>query len=147
MKLLKKILVMVPVVFTLVGILTFVMTYKNIGLSDGFVAQWLTSTLWAATTMAPIGFVMAALISKVVAVLQPKARDAIKNTVIGISMAVIMEGFMAAVTTINNVPYKSMATFVVYWWQAFILALPVGLLISVFMTLTVKPRLERFMAS
>ncbi|BBN83277.1 hypothetical protein PA25_32620 [Pseudoalteromonas sp. A25] len=147
MRLFKKILVMVPVVFTLVGILTFVMTYQNIGFSNSFVEQWLTSTIWAATTMAPIGFVMVAIISKVVNALLPKTRDVIKNAVIGISMAIVMEGFMAAVTTINNVRYVSLEAFVDYWWQAFIIALPVGLLISVFMTLTVKPRLERFMAN
>ena len=147
MKLLKKILVMVPLVFTLVGILTFVMTYQNIGFTSGFIEQWLTSTLWASTTMAPIGFAMVTIISKIVEFLMPSSREVTKNAVIGISMAIVMEGIMAAITTINNITYTSMGEFSGFWLQAFIVALPVGLLISVFMTLTVKPRLERFMAS
>ncbi|WP_462173963.1 DUF2798 domain-containing protein [Pseudoalteromonas xiamenensis] len=147
LNLLRKMLVLVPLIFTLIGILTFVMTYQNIGFSNAFVEQWLTSTLWAATTMAPIGFVMVTIISKVVGTLIPNTREVTKNTVIGISMAIIMEGIMAVVTTINNVHYTSIIEFSGAWWQAFIVALPVGLLISVFMNLTVKPRLERFMAS
>ncbi|MDP4489500.1 MULTISPECIES: DUF2798 domain-containing protein [Pseudoalteromonas] len=147
MNLIKKVLVAAPMVVALVGILTFVMTYQNIGFTNRFVEQWLTSTLLSATTIAPIGFAMVMVISKVAESLMPNTAKIIKNTVIGISMAIIMEGIMAAVTTINNVPYRSMSEFINTWFHAFTIALPVGLLISVFMTLTVKPRLERFMAS
>ncbi|ODB37542.1 hypothetical protein BB427_13085 [Pseudoalteromonas sp. BMB] len=147
MNLVKKVLVAAPMVVALVGILTFVMTYQNIGFTNRFVEQWLTSTLLSATTITPIGFVIVMVISKVAESLMPNTAKIFKNTVIGISMAIIMEGIMAAVTTINNVPYRSMSEFINTWFHAFTTALPVGLLISVFMTLTVKPRLERFMAS
>ena len=63
MKIVKKILVMLSLVFTLIGILTFAMTYQNIGFNEQFFEQWLTSTLWSVTTMAPLGFLMIAIIS------------------------------------------------------------------------------------
>lgn len=147
MKFIKKLFVMVPLVFTLVGILTFVMTFQNLGFVDGFFEQWLSSTIWSSVTMAPLGFLMISLVSKAVEVIMPNTREVLKNAVIGVSMAIIMESFMAFVTTMNNVAHASGTEFLNFWWQAFLIALPVGLMISVIMTLTIKPRLERFMAS
>ncbi len=146
-KMIKKLLIMVPLVFTLVGILTFVMTFQNLGFVDGFFNQWLSSTVWAATTMAPLGFVMVALVGKAVSMFLPKASERIQNTVIGILMAIIMEGFMALVTTINNLSGVTGLAFFTQWWHAFLIAIPVGLMISMVMTLAIKPRIERFMAS
>ncbi|WP_197480499.1 DUF2798 domain-containing protein [Marinomonas sp. SBI22] len=55
-KLLKKIAIVASIIVTLVGSLTFVMTYQNIGFNDNFVRQWLSSLALAALSMAPIGF-------------------------------------------------------------------------------------------
>ncbi|WP_238322827.1 MULTISPECIES: DUF2798 domain-containing protein [Pseudoalteromonas] len=78
MNLIKKVLVAAPMVVALVGILTFVMTYQNIGFTNRFVEQWLTSTLLSATTIAPIGFAMVMVISKVAESLMPNTAKIIK---------------------------------------------------------------------
>ncbi|MDF2179705.1 DUF2798 domain-containing protein [Aliiglaciecola sp. CAU 1673] len=147
MKLVKKLMVLIPLVLVLIGILTFAMTYKNIGFSDRFFEQWLTSTVWSAATMAPLGFLMIAIVSKLVSISLPSASEFMQNTTIGVLMAVIMEAAMALVTTVNNVGMASLTELMGHWWPAFIVALPVGLLISVFMSLVIKPRLERFLES
>ncbi len=147
MRIVKKTLVMLSLIFTLIGLLTFVMTYQNIGFNEQFFEKWLTATLWSATTMAPVGFLMIAIISKIVSIALPKATESKQNFVIGVSMAVIMESIMALVTTINNIDVKTVTELTVYWWQAFVIALPLGLLISLIMSLFVKPKLERYMAN
>jgi len=147
MKFVKKILVMSLLVISLISILTFAMTYQNIGFNELFFEQWLASTFWSATTMAPLGFVMIAIISKVVSIALPRAAESKQNFIIGILMAVVMESFMALVTTINNVGILTITELAGYWWHAFLIALPLGLVISLLMTLFVKPRLERYMAS
>jgi hypothetical protein len=147
MKIIKKALVMLSLIFTLIGLLTFAMTYQNIGFNEQFFEKWLTSTLWSATTMAPLGFIMIAIISKLVSIALPKATESRQNFVIGVSMAVIMESIMTLVTTINNIDINTVTELTIYWWQAFVIALPLGLLISLIMSLFVKPRLDRYMAS
>lgn len=147
MKIIKKALVMLSLIFTLIGLLTFAMTYQNIGFNEQFFEKWLTSTLWSATTMAPLGFIMIAIISKLVSIALPKAIESRQNFVIGVSMAVIMESIMTLVTTINNIDINTVTELAIYWWQAFVIALPLGLLISLIMSLFVKPRLDRYMAS
>jgi hypothetical protein len=150
-KLFKKVAIILSLIITLVGSLTFVMTYKNIGFGEQFVGQWLSSLLLAATTMAPLGFLMVALITKLVSVVMPTASENKRNFVIGLSMALIMESFMALVTTINNLGFPEHGTLVNQWlqdWgQAILIALPFGLVTSLMMTLFVKPKLERLMAS
>jgi hypothetical protein len=61
-------------------------------------------------------------------------------------MAVIMESIMAIVTTINLHGFLLPSEFVDYWGATFISALPAGLIISVLMSLVIKPRLAVFWA-
>ncbi len=42
-KLLKKIVIILSLITTIIGSLTFVMTYMNIGFGNDFLSQWLTS--------------------------------------------------------------------------------------------------------
>jgi hypothetical protein len=146
-KMAKKILVVVPLVLTLIGSLTFVMTYQNIGFGELFLYQWIESTLLVATTMAPLGFLMIAVISKMVVLVLPKASEAKRNVVIGVTMALVMESIMALVTTLNNTGFPAISEFFTAWWSALIIALPLGLLISLLMTTFIKPKLERYLAS
>ncbi len=146
-KMAKKILVVVPLVLTLIGSLTFVMTYQNIGFGELFLYQWIESTLLVATTMAPLGFLMIAVISKMVVLVLPKASEAKRNVIIGVTMALVVESIMALVTTLNNIGFPAISEFFTAWWSALIIALPLGLLISLIMTTFIKPKLERYLAS
>lgn len=146
-KLLKKIAIVASIIVTLVGSLTFVMTYQNIGFTDNFVRQWLSSLALAALIMAPIGFLLMTLVSRFVKKCLPNTSDLKRNFVVGFSMAVIMESVMALVTTLNNLGMTNAAEFAQNWFGAFTLALPLGIFIALMMTLFIKPRLERYMAS
>ncbi|MGI2110434.1 DUF2798 domain-containing protein [Shewanella frigidimarina] len=145
-KIAKKILVTVSLILTLIGSLTFVMTYQNIGFGEKFFYQWIVSTLLAATTMAPIGFMMITVISKIALLIFPNVSEAKRNVAIGVAMALVMEGIMALVTTLNNIGFTALSELITAWWSALIIALPLGLLISLMMTTLVKPELERYLA-
>lgn len=146
-KLFKKIVIVASIVLTLVGSLTFVMTYRNIGFDDDFISQWLSSLALAAVVMAPIGFMMMSLISKLIKKILPNTADTKRNFIVGFSMAIIMESVMSLVTTFNNLGMTTHLEFAQNWWGAFILALPLGIFIALMMTLFIKPRLETYMAS
>ena len=146
-KLLKKIAIVASIIVTLVGSLTFIMTYQNIGFADNFISQWLSSLALAAVIMAPIGFSLMTLISYLAKRCLPNTSEVKRNFVVGFSMALIMESVMAVVTTYNNLGVSNAAEFAQNWFGAFILALPLGVLIALMMTLIIKPRLERYMAS
>lgn len=146
-KLLKKIVIVASIILTLVGSLTFVMTYQNIGFGESFLLQWLSSLLLAATIMAPTGFIMMTLVSRTIKRLLPHTAEMKRNFATGFTMAIIMESIMALVTTLNNLGISNTAEFMQNWWGAFTLALPLGLVIALMMTVFVKPKLEKFMAS
>ena len=62
-------------------------------------------------------------------------------------MALIMESVMAFVTATNNIGYADMGVFVTGWAEGLLAALPIGLTIMLIMSVTVKPKIERFLKS
>lgn len=146
-KLLKKIAIVASIILTLVGSLTFVMTYQNIGFTDNFVSKWLSSLALAAVVIAPIGFLLITLMGRIVKKCLPNSSDLTRKFAVAISMAVIMESVLAVVTTLNNLGMTDAAEFAQNWFSAFTLALPLGIFIGLIMTLFIKPRLEKYMAS
>ncbi|PMG15114.1 hypothetical protein BCU98_18810 [Vibrio splendidus] len=144
---LYKILVMMSLMLTIGGSLTAVMTYMNVGLGEAFIGNWLSSLALVVVIMMPMGAVMMALITKAVARVFTTYGEKVRNLIVGLSMAFIMESIMAFVTAANNIGFSDTAAFTSGWFNGFITALPVGLTIMVVMSMTVKPKLERFMKS
>jgi hypothetical protein len=95
----------------------------------------------------PIGVVMMTLVTKLVAKVLPNYGEKARNLVVGLIMAFIMESIMAFVTAANNIGFSDTSAFTSGWFNGFIAALPIGLTIMVVMSMTVKPKLERFMKS
>ncbi|WP_262501097.1 DUF2798 domain-containing protein [Pseudoalteromonas fuliginea] len=62
-------------------------------------------------------------------------------------MALIMESVMAFVTATNDIGYADMRAFVTGWAEGLLAALPIGLTIMLIMSVTVKPKIERFLKS
>ena len=62
-------------------------------------------------------------------------------------MALIMESVMAFVTATNTIGYADMRLFLNGWTEGLLAALPIGLTIMLIMSVTVKPKLERFLKS
>ncbi len=145
--LLKKLFVMSCVISFIVGSLTGVMTYVNMGYSETFFWDWFTSFLVAAVVMAPSGMVFMMLVSRFIGFLFGQLSAHTQNFIVGLVMAVVMESVMAVATAANNIGFADLSLFAVAWMKAFLVALPLGLVISVTMTLFIKPRLDKYLAS
>ncbi|MEZ9894739.1 DUF2798 domain-containing protein [Vibrio lentus] len=144
---LYKIMVMMSLMLTIGGSLTAVMTYMNVGFGEAFIGKWLSSLALVVVIMMPIGMVMMTLVTKLVAKVLPNYGEKARNLVVGLIMAFIMESIMALVTAANNIGFSDTSAFTSGWFNGFIAALPIGLTIMVVMSMTVKPKLERFMKS
>ncbi|WP_370980268.1 DUF2798 domain-containing protein [Agaribacterium sp. ZY112] len=143
----QKILVVMGMMSLIGGTLTAIMTAVNVGLSQNFLQHWLPSFTFAVLVMMPAGFILMTLMSKLADLLLSNANKTQRNIAVGIGMAFFMESVLAAVTTANNIGLTSSSAFLEAWSKAFIVALPFGLGMAVIMSLTLKPKLEAFMAS
>lgn len=142
----QKIGVIFGLVVTFGGFLTLLMTWKNIGFTDGFIGAWLSSFALCVLCIAPIGGVIAFIINRLVNLIFPSLSSVKKNIVFGLVVAVMMESIMAVVTTINLHGFMLIKEFVDFWLATFVSALPAGLAISVLMSLVIKPKLAAFWA-
>jgi len=61
-------------------------------------------------------------------------------------MAIIMESIIAVVLTVKNGSYESSVQFSQLFFNSLLFALPVGLTLSLVMTLFIKPKLEGYIA-
>ncbi|UPW17024.1 DUF2798 domain-containing protein [Agarivorans sp. TSD2052] len=145
--LIYKIMVVLVMMSLMGGTLTGVMTYINLGYTDTFFTDWLSSFLLAAVTVMPAGFLIMALLTKLIQSLLPDTKEQTRNLVIGISMALIMESAMAFTTTLNNVGVADMLVFIEAWWNGLLAALPVALSLMLVVSMTVKPKIENFLKS
>lgn len=144
---LLKVLVMIGLMSLIGGSLTAVMTYMNVGLGDTFVQQWLSSFALAALVMMPVGMGMMARITKLIAALMPNKSEPIRNLMVGLVMATVMESLLALITAANTVGFTDASNFAAGWFNGFIAALPIGLTIMIVMSLTIKPKIEKFLKS
>ena len=145
--LLHKILIMISIITFVGGGLTGVMTYMNVGYGAHFYNDWISSFLLAVTIMAPIGLIMMALANMLVKNLLPNSSELKKNLVISVFMAIIMESLMAFITAANNIGFAEHSEFIAAWLEGLLAALPIGLTIMLTMSVTVKPKLEKFLKS
>lgn len=144
---LLKILVMASLMTFIGGTLTGVMTYMNVGFGDSFVRSWVSSFTLVALVMMPIGFGMMTLMTKLIGALLPNQSETARNLLVGLVMAVIMESLMAFITAANNIGFSDTSAFTTGWFNGFLAALPIGLTIMIVMSLTIKPKIEKFLKS
>ncbi|WP_100636889.1 DUF2798 domain-containing protein [Marinomonas sp. ef1] len=142
----QKIAIIVSFVIAIGGSLTLLMTWKNIGFTDGFMGAWLSSFALCVLCIAPIGGVISVVTNSLVNKVFYTLSMTQKNIVFGFVMAVIMESIMAIVTTINLHGFLVLDKFIDLWGATFISALPAGLVISILMSLVIKPKLAVFWA-
>ncbi|WP_422382230.1 DUF2798 domain-containing protein [Marinicellulosiphila megalodicopiae] len=145
--LLYKIMVIISIVTVMAGSLTGIMTLVNLGYTDLFFINWLTSFALAVCFLVPSGFILMTANSYIVGKLLPNLSTFKKNLVVGVMMAIMMESIMAATTAASNIGFSDINLYADAWLNGFLTALPIGILLSVVMTITIKPKLEKFMAS
>ncbi|MCT8987960.1 DUF2798 domain-containing protein [Shewanella phaeophyticola] len=142
-----KILVVLAMMTIMGGSLIGLMTYINLGYSDTFFNDWLMSFLLAAVTVMPAGFIFMALFTYVAQRCLPNTSEKKRNIVVGVLMAITMESAMALSTAINNIGFSSHAALFNHWLEALLAALPLGLTLMIITSLTIKPKIERFLKS
>lgn len=86
------------------------------------------------------------LINKVLTVILPNVSSVKMNIVFGLCMAVVMESIMAMITTINVNGFSDWNHFIYVWVASLLIALPIGIMFSIILSLMIKPRLEIFWA-
>lgn len=143
----QKILVVMGMMSLMGGTLTGVMTYLNLGFSDTFLLDWLTSFSLAAVTIMPIGFTLMTLLTKLSEKVMSESTEAKRNLIVGIMMALIMESGMAFTTAVNNIGFSLTKAFLNSWFLSLIGALPVALVLMSIVSMTIKPKVERFLKS
>lgn len=143
----QKVVVMLGMISLMGGTITGTMTYLNLGLTDTFFIDWAKNFLTALVTVIPLGFMMMALLTKGAEKLLPnmvvKARDAL----VGIVMALIMESGMAFTSAYNHVGLDNQAEFFNAWKDGILGALPVALVLMITVSMTIKPKVEKFLKS
>jgi hypothetical protein len=142
----KKALIIIPIIMLVIGTLTAIMTWVNLAPSQKFLAAWSNSFLFSFVVMLPIGGFIFPLLNKVINSFFTTWSNIQKNLVHGFLMAVIMESMMALVTTLATHGYQSNHDFFSLFFNCLIYALPVGLTITSFISLVIKPRFEQYLA-
>ncbi|MDB1125044.1 DUF2798 domain-containing protein [Vibrio algarum] len=143
----QKILVMLGMISLMGGSITGTMTFLNLGFTDTFYIDWATNFLTALVTVIPLGFMMMALLTKGAEVLLPKVTEKVRDVLVGVSMALIMESGMAFISAYNHVGLDNQHEFVNAWMDGVLGALPVALVLMISISLTIKPKVEKFLKS
>ncbi len=141
-----KVLVVITMVSIMGGSLTGLMTYINAGYSPGFFNDWGRSFLGALMVM-PAGFLLMGLITRWVGKRMPDSPETTRNLVTGGIMACVMESAMAFATAVNTIGLSDYSQFLAGWLEGFLGALPLGLALMVTVSLTIKPKIEKFLKS
>lgn len=143
----QKILVIAGMMSLVGGTLTGIMTYVNVGVRESFWNDWLSSFAIAVPIMAPAGFLFMTLTGKFLQHVMPNGHKTLHQIITGFLMAFFMESILAVSTTASLLGFSDIAAFIDSWQQAFSAGLPFGLFIALLMSLALKPKLDRFMAS
>lgn len=139
-----KVLTVFAMMSLVSGSLTAAMTYMSIGFSENFLAEWLTTFLMAIAFLMPVGFTLMTVLTKGLQYFFPKLGDKKRGMIVGISMALIMESIMAFISTSNTIGFDNIALFKTEWLSTFVAALPIGILLMLFIATIVRPRIDQF---
>lgn len=143
----QKVLVMLGMVSLMGGTITGTMTYLNLGFTETFFADWATNFFTALVTVIPLGFTMMALLTKGAQKLLPNMAAKARDALVGIIMALVMESGMAFTSAYHSVGLENRADFVDAWMSGVLGALPVALVLMITVSMTIKPKVEKFLKS
>lgn len=141
----KKIAVIAAIVLIMTALLTSVMTWANHRNESSFLIAWLPSWGFSLLVMVPFGYLAMLVVSRFVASIASMLSEFQQNLLTGMLMAVVMESIMAMAVAIRLTGFSSALP--QYWVTSLLAGLPIALIFSVFMTITLKPWLERYLAS
>jgi hypothetical protein len=101
----------------------------------------------SALIVAPLGGVFSWLVQLLVNRFFGNLLVIVRNLIFAAGMAILMESVMAISSTINTVGLTSVTEMMHTWLLCFAVAFPFGLGFSVLMSRSLKPKIERILAS
>ena len=142
----KRVTIMFLVMLLMVGSITAIMTIANLEDSQRFLNVWLNAFLFTFLVLIPTGGCVFIILSKLINQWCSAWSVVQKNLLQGLLMAIAMESIMAATLTLKSGVYESLTHFFILFFNSLLYALPVGITLSLIMTLVVKPKpkLEQF---
>lgn len=142
---LKKIAIVLAV-FTLIGgPLSGVATWANVGLNDSFLSNWWWSFVKSLVVMLPAAWLIMFVVDGFSERYLSAWKGLKRKLISGIIFGFMMQGVVTAVTTASNVGFNPLSDYLSAWAVGFATALPIGVTISIVMTIWIRPRLERIM--
>lgn len=137
--LIQKIAILFAVMSVVAGILTGLMTWANTGFSESFLPNWGISYLKAVFVLLPLAFFLMGLFGKLLSRLLPGLAPLKQRILLGFIMAMLMQSLMALMTAGTEAGFADMALVWQLWTNAFVTAFPVGLVLALTLTTTVRP--------
>lgn len=121
-------------------LLSAVMTWANVGFGDEFLSRWGRSFITSLVVL-PLILVSLGALERIVDRMLASMHWVGRKLVSAMLTALVIESLLALVLTLINNPLDS--SFGPAWWMAFSRSLPAGLLIGLFMTFYMKPKMDR----
>lgn len=120
-------------------VLSAVMTWANIGFGDEFFVRWLRS-FGISLIVLPMALICVGLLEQQVDKFFVRMHSVGRKLMVAFLAAVVIETVLALANALVNNPWDSSLGH--FWWLAFSRSLPVGILIGLFMSFYMKPKLD-----
>ena len=143
MKALRSLRIFYPMILIAVLIslsITALVTYLNTGSDGDFVSRWMRAAGLAIAFALPLGGVIMAGVSRLVARVMPDHHVLMQRLVFALLMGMSMEALITALATVTNIGFQ--AGLVSAWFHAYVRALPLGLCIGLVMGFVVRPWIQ-----
>ena len=143
MKALRTLRVIYPMLLIAIFIslsITALVTYLNTGLDGDFVSRWMRAAGLAIAFALPLGGLIMAGVSRLVAWSMPGHHVLMQRLVFALLMGMSMEALITAIATGTNMGFH--AGLVSAWFHAYVRALPLGLCIGLVMGFVVRPWIQ-----
>jgi hypothetical protein len=141
---LKKISIMFLAMLLMVGSITAIMTSANLLVSQRFLSVWFSSFLFTFFVLLPTGGGVFIVLNKFINRWCCSWSGLQKNLLQAVLMAIVMESIMAAILIIKSGAYESSSHFLALFFNSLFYAFPIGLTLSLFMTVVIKPKLAEY---
>ncbi|MEY2683919.1 MAG: hypothetical protein RJA09_1063 [Pseudomonadota bacterium] len=125
---------------TVAALLSGVMAWANVGLSEVFASTWLRGFV-SSVLMLPVVLWGLSRLEVGVAALCPQWPPVVRKVVVSLLTACAIESVLALAATAINAPWEQ--GFAGYWWLAFSRSFPAGVVVGLFMAFYLKPRLDQ----
>ena len=139
-RILRQILPDLFILPTVAALLSGIMTWANVGVSEEFMGRWARS-FGVSLVLLPMILVGIGQLQKWLDQTLHFVHSLGRKVLASLIIACVIETVLAVGVTAISHPFD--AQFAQAWWLAFSRSLPAGVLVGLFMTFFLKPRMDR----